>query len=217
MKANYLIIDDHQLFAEALELLLSRLEGMSCAEKFSSAENALNYCRINTTDLIFLDLQMAGLNGVDFLVQFRKEYPNIPVIVLTMVQDPVVVFKVMEAGASGYLAKNCSFQQLKEAVLSVLKGDIYLESSMAERIERLHLAHNERQETRNFDDPVNQLSERQLEILKLVAQGYTYLEIARMTGLSPYTVRTHRNNINQKLGFKNTAAVIKYCTDMGMI
>lgn len=190
---------------------------MICVGQLDSPDTVLARCASEKIDLIFLDLQMPGYNGVDFLIRFRKSYPKIPVMVLTMIQDPVVVFKVMEAGANGYLAKNCSFSQLSNAVQTIINGGVYLDLDMSEKIDRLEQSHNERIEKRNYEDRTNQLSERELEILKLVAQGYTYLEIAEMTKLSPYTVRTHRNNINQKLGFKNSAAAIKYCTDMGII
>lgn len=216
MKFNYIIIDDHQLFTEALELLLSKIPQLIFCGSFQNGNDAENFIQRIKPDLCILDLQMPGKNGMQLIGEFRQQFPRMAILVVSMVHDPLVIAKAFDQGAHGFVPKNTSFEQINLAIQNLLKGGTYLSEEYRKEVEKLKNLHQSNEPLASLKQG-HTLSEREIEILKLVAKGLTSELIADQLCLSPLTVKTHRRNINQKLGVKNTAAVISFCNELGII
>ncbi|TNE78641.1 MAG: response regulator transcription factor [Bacteroidetes bacterium] len=217
MSQKFSIVEDHRLFAQALAGLIVQVGDYVLHDIYSDSETAKRELLAHPPDLVFLDLVMPDGNGLDLLVQLREAEFQVPVIVVSMLKDSLVISKAMDAGAMGFIPKNTDFEELEQAMAAVLSGKVYLSTSLQQEIQQLSEHHNADWESRNLDEKVNQLSKRELEIVKLVAHGYTNAEIGEQLFLSSLTVKTHRHNILKKLGLRNSAALVKLATELGWI
>jgi DNA-binding NarL/FixJ family response regulator len=196
--------------------MLKEIDYMECSGIFHTVEDAFPFLSANATDIIFLDLNLPGSNGMDLIVKLRAHGIVSKIVVVSMITDELVILKALEAGANGFISKNTDFEELLTAIKEVMAGRQFLHAHFQLEIDRLNDKHNADWHIRNTDARINALSERELEVLKHIVKGFTNKEIAEILILSPLTIKTHRTNILRKLGLKNSAALAHYATSLGI-
>ncbi len=198
-----LIVDDHTMFINGLRLLLSAMPGFEVSGVASNGQQALEHLAGNETDIILMDVNMPVLNGYQTTFQVRQQYPEVKIIILSMLADELSVAKLLEAGAHGYLFKNADEEELLEALETVGENAIYITREIRDKIclSRKNALANEE---------AVKLSSREMDIARLIMEGYTNTEISDKLFISVRTAETHRKNILAKLNLKNTASLVKY-------
>jgi two-component system, NarL family, invasion response regulator UvrY len=198
-----LVADDHPILRRGLkEILLRELDGATCGEA-GTADQVLSEVESQEWDLLILDVTMPGRSGLDVLRDLRGLRPQLPVLVLSMHPEDQLGKRALKAGASGYMNKESAPEELIEAVQKVLEGRVYVSPVLAERL-ALDLREN-------CGRPLHDtLSEREFEVLRMLASGKTVSEIAAELHLSVPTVSTHRAHILAKMNMTTTAALITY-------
>ncbi len=212
MSIKILIADDHQLFREGLINLLSDSSEIEVIAQAEDGKEAIIKARKFNPDIVIMDIGMPVMNGVEATEILKKELPDIKVIAISMYSDKHFIKGMLEAGASGYLLKSCTYDQLIEAINAVYSGKKYLSNKITEVIIHDYLGKEE--EIPN-NDP--KLSERESEILKLFAEGKTSREISELLFVSVKTVSTHKQHILNKLELKTTTDLVKYALKKGII
>ncbi|RLB17171.1 MAG: DNA-binding response regulator [Deltaproteobacteria bacterium] len=211
MTIRIVIADDHRIIREGL---CSLLNGEADLEVVGQAENgreAVRLARDLSPEVVLLDVSMPDLNGVEATGQIVTECPRVKVIALSMHKDEHFVAGMLLAGASGYLLKDCCFDELAGAVRSVVGGGLYLSPGITHVVVKHYIDHlMEREEV--LRPP---LSSREKEVLQLVAEGKTSKEIAVTLCISEKTVETHRRHIMEKLGLNSVADLTKYAIRTG--
>lgn len=212
MSIKILIADDHQLFREGLINLLSDSSEIEVIAQAEDGKEAIIKAKKFNPDIVIMDIGMPVMNGVEATGILKKELPDIKVIAISMYSDKHFIKGMLEAGASGYLLKSCTYDQLIEAINAVYSGKKYLSNKITEVIIHDYLGKEE--EIPN-NDP--KLSERESEILKLFAEGKTSREISELLFVSVKTVGTHKQHILEKLELKTTTDLVKYALKKGII
>jgi len=212
MSIRVIIADDHKLFREGLVNLLSDSADIEIVAEAENGNDVFHKAKELKPDIVIMDIGMPVLNGVDATKILIRELPDIKVIALSMHSDKQYIKGMLEAGASGYLFKNCTYNQLIDAINSVNNGKIYLGDEITEVVVHDYLGKEGR--IINTD---HELSERELEILKLIADGKSTREVGEILFISIKTVGTHKQNILEKLKLKNTAGLVKYALKKGII
>ncbi len=197
-----IIADDQNLFSAGLKQLLEN-EGNISVRIADNGMKLLSHLRTELPDIVLLDLNMPGKNGFEILEEIRTKYPDLLIAVLTSYKDVKFTEKAFHAGANAYLSKDVSTEELREVVFNTHNRKFYIGEDIRRRAE---------QDTLKADNFVKNLfiTEREKEILKYIVNGKTASETAKRLHISPYTVRTHRKNLMNKLNVGNTAELIKY-------
>jgi len=194
-----LIVEDHALVCEAMVQTLSRLEpGIECVEARGSEEALARLEESSDWDLAVVDLMLPGLNGFALLGVMAKRFPDVPAMVVSGLDDAVSVQRALKAGASGFVPKSCSGEELRRAVRTVLDGGVYVPAIEAAKASRAGMPVSER-----FG-----LTNAQARVLELLAQGKTNREIADLLGLSEGTVKVHMSAIFRALKVRSRAQVL---------
>jgi DNA-binding NarL/FixJ family response regulator len=198
-----LIADDHPVFRQGLRQILNEASDMVVTDEVSDGLEVLGRVRAGCCDVILLDISLPGRNGIDILKQLKKERPKLPVLMLTMHPEEQYAIRALKAGASGYLTKESTPDELITAIRKVSAGGKYVSSSLAET-----LAY----ELGRMDEkaPHETLSDREYQIILLIASGKTVTEIAESLSLSIKTVSTYRSRILEKMRMKNNAELTYY-------
>ena len=198
-----LIADDHPVVRRGLkDILVRELEGAICGEA-GNAQQVLSEVQNQDWDLVILDVMMPGRSGLDVLRDLKRLLPKLPVLVLSMYPEDQLGKRMLRAGASGYMNKESAPEELIKAVRRVLAGGVYVSSALAERL-ALDLHENA---TRPLHET---LSDREFEVLRMIALGKTVTQIAEELHLSVPTVSTHRAHILEKTNMTTTAELIRY-------
>lgn len=207
------IADDHAVLRSGLRLLLEKQADLSVVGEASSGLATLALAEELQPDLIILDLSMPGLGGLDALPSLRRIAPQAKILVLTMHDDPQYLHKVLAEGASGYILKKAADVELITALRAVLGGDIYVHPAMTRALINGEVIEDQQSK----QDPWSMLSDREKEVLKLVALGYTSAEIAEQLALSSKTIDTYRSRGMDKLGFQTRAALVRFTIQKGIL
>lgn len=216
MSKKFLIIDDHNLFAEAFELMIKFSLNYSCVGIISTLAQ-LKECLKNEVDLVFLDINMPDFSGIDAIPVIKNMQANTKILIVSMVNNPLVILKALDAGANGYISKNTNGDEIELAIKTIFNNGVYIPQDMKLLVEQLDQKHGSGFEQRNVDEKLNSLSKREHQILKLIAFGYTNKEIAEQLFLSELTTKTHRTNILRKLGLKNSSALTHFAHQIGWL
>ena len=201
-----LVVDDHPLFRHGLVQLLSSDEGFSVCGESGSAPEALSLIRKLKPHLVIADVGLKGPSGLELTKSIRAEFPRMPVLILSMHDEPTYAVRSLRAGANGYVTKQDALGSVLIAVREVIDGHVYLSPSMAsEVISNVVLTKRE-----PGANPTDGLSDRELEILERIGKGEEVKEIAKALNLSPKTVETHRAHIKEKLHLANARQVARY-------
>ena len=214
-KIRILIADDHTLVRDGIRSLLALTADIEIVGEAADGREAVEKVRQLVPDIVLMDLAMPIMGGLEATRRIRKEFPATKVLVLTQYDDSEYVIPVIEAGARGFVTKMSSSSELASAIQAVYKGDSYLSPSAAAALveERQQKTTAEGEEK----DPYQQLTDREREILKLVAEGHTAREIADMLVVSPKTVEWHRTSLMNKLNIHNKTDLIKFAIRKGLI
>ena len=212
MKIKVLIADDHQLFREGLINLLSQSQEINLVGHADNGKDAYEKAVIYSPDVILMDISMPVMGGEEATRLVKKQMPQVKVIALTMHSDKHYIKSMLEAGVDGYLFKNCTYNQLIDAIKTVSSGKKYLSGDITETLINDYL--NKETDKENNQ---SELTERELDVLKLYAEGKTTREISDTLFVSIKTVGTHRQHIMEKLDIKTTVEMIKYALKKGII
>lgn len=210
-----LLVDDHAVLRAGLRALLSQQAGFRVVGEAETGLQALKLAEQTQPDLILLDLNMPGLAGLDALPTLRKTAPQARVLILTMHADPLYLRQALKRGAAGYLLKKAADVELLSAIKAVMRGEVYVHPAMTRTL--LEDALDAPLEARDDADLWDDLSEREQDVLRLVALGYTSAEIAEQLSISPKTVDTYRARGMEKLGLKTRAALVRYALQKGLL
>jgi DNA-binding NarL/FixJ family response regulator len=202
------LVDDQQLFRSGLAGLIKSVPGFTL---LSEAENGKIFIEQleNTSpfpDIALIDMEMPVMNGVELNAALQKNYPSIKVIVLSTYNQERFIAKMIEAGACGYLTKNCEVEELKTAIYSTYKNGFYFNQDMLAAMRKT--SQYKEADLKNISNVAIELTAREKEILILLCKEYSNIEISERLFISPRTVEGHRNNLLQKTGCKNTAGLV---------
>lgn len=201
---HILIIDDHPIVRQALKHLLEEEPERQISVDVSEGNEALNAIIAFPPDLVLLDLALKTGDGLSLTRSIRAQYPNLPILMLSLHNEALFAERALRAGASGYIMKSESPEKLLDAIRHVLHGGIYLSRAM-----RQSILHKIKGDAVNKDaHAIDRLSDRELEVFQLIGQGYSTHQIADMLELSVKTIETHRAHIKKKLDFPNNTVLI---------
>ena len=213
-KIKILIADDHKIVRVGLRGILEREEDITVIAEAEDGSQVLEILKENVTDVILMDIDMGRTNGIATTQKVKATYPDVHVLALTMHEERDHIIGMLEAGASGYLLKNAGREELLTAVHTVVKGDSYFSNQVSATLLQAITNIKRKAPQSNHNTP---LTDREIEVLQLIAQEYSNGEIAEKLFISIRTVDTHRRNILDKLQVKNTAGLVKYAIEKALL
>lgn len=205
-----LIADDHAIVRQGLRQILSETDDLVVAGEADDGAQALHLARSQQWDVFLLDVSMPNRNGIDTLKQLKKEFPRLPVLILSMHPEEQYAVRALKAGASGYLTKQSAPEQLVTAIRKVAGGKKYLSPAVAEQLADAIAGDGEQ-------PPHELLSDREYEVLKLIAAGRPLTQIAEELNLAVATISTFRARIIEKTGLRSNAEMIRYGIEHGLL
>jgi len=213
-----ILVDDHLLVRNGIKMLLYTHSEIEVIADMENGHDVLSYLSSNNVcDILISDIDMPRMNGLDLAKQIQMNYPSIKVIFLSMLNEQKQLLQAFDFGAHGYLIKNINYDELLFAITHIHKGGKYICDQLSQQL--LEQLNNQP----NFVDKVGEtilhleMSERELEVLYLISEGLTNIEIAEKLFLSKRTVEGHRQNLIDKTGTKNSASLIKYAVLNGLV
>jgi two-component system response regulator NreC len=210
MSIRLLIVDDHQLVRSGLRRLLEAEEDIEVDDEAGTAYDAIRLARLHKPDVILLDVVMPGGSGLDAIPEILEAAPAAKVLALSMQDDPSYVRQAFAAGASGYVLKEAADDELLAAIREVAGGGNYVDHQLGARLAAFDVKASAAKEA----DP---LSDREREVLRLLALGYTNQEISQQLFISVRTAETHRARIMQKLGLSTRAELVRVAIHRGLL
>jgi two-component system, NarL family, response regulator NreC len=214
-RKRVLIADDHALVREGIVAFLKLCDEVEVVAEASDGVEAIEKTNKLRPDIVIMDINMPKLGGLEATVEIKKAHPEIKVLVLTQYEDREYISRFLKAGVSGYLLKKAVGSDLIAALKAIIRGELYLYSSVASEVvkEYLHGGVPKIDAT----NPYEKLTDREKQVLKLVAEGSTHKEVAELLHISVKTVIAHQTNIGEKLGIHNRAGLIKFAIQKGII
>lgn len=204
MAIRLIIADDHKIFREGLINLLSVSGNIEIIDQAENGRQAIEKADLLNPDILIMDIGMPILNGIEATNILHKKKPDIKVIALTMYAEKHFIKGMFDAGAYGYLFKNCAYEELIDAITMVYNGKKYVSDKITEILIDDYIGKP------SIEGKESNLSKREVEILKLIAEGKSSKEISELLFVSIKTVGTHRKNVLDKLGLNTTADLVKY-------
>ncbi len=213
-KKKILIADDHALVREGIAAFLKLCDDVEVIAEASDGIEALEKAEKFRPDIVLMDINMPKLGGLEATIEMKKLHPDIKVLVLTQYEDREYISRFLKAGVSGYLLKKAVGSDLIAALKAVGRGELYLYSSVASEVVAGYLQGDKRD---LMEAPYEKLSDREKQVLKLIAEGHTHKEVADMLSISVKTVIAHQTNIGEKLGIHARTGLIKFAIQKGII
>jgi DNA-binding NarL/FixJ family response regulator len=210
-----LIADDHEIFLDSLSMLIATFPDVEVVGNCKNALEVLDFLQNQTIDLLVTDYKMPQMSGIELTLQLRQKYPQIKVLMLSVSEEAEMIREAFQAGVWGYMMKKSGKGELQKAVESIKNGQRYFSESVVFELMRLGLTDNIPQN--EISQEFNKLTEREIEIIKLIVNELSSQEIAEKLFIAPKTVETHRHNILKKLGLKNTVGLTKYALKNGLV
>ncbi|MGJ7920651.1 response regulator [Neobacillus sp. LXY-4] len=210
-----LIVDDHAHAREAIREQLSEYEDFTIIGEARSGEEAIFLSDQLHPDLILMDINMPDLDGLKTTKLIKERHPNIKIVILTVSEDSTHLFEALKQGAQGFLIKKVNPGDWYPYLKSVVSDNIPVSYELVNEVIQTISSHPRKSSTHTH--PANPLSQREMEILKLVAKGYTNKEISNMIFISEYTVKNHLKNITKKLDIKNRVHLTRYAIENGWV
>jgi DNA-binding NarL/FixJ family response regulator len=202
------IVDDHPVIIEGIHSLLMNEADIEWAGQAMNGQSCLGFFINNQADVVLMDISMNGMDGIELCALMKEKYPHVMILGLSTFNQGLYIKKMMENGASGYILKNSSKEELIEAIHAVHGGSIYFSGEVGQALKDYQ---------KSSTNVVPVLTGREKEILGLIAEGYTNPQIAEKIFLSQFTVDSHRKNLLAKLNVKNTATLIKFAVEHKLI
>ncbi|GAB3522946.1 response regulator transcription factor [Emticicia fontis] len=210
-KLKILIVDDHQILIDGIEAMLQDVDNFEVVDKLLDGKLALSYLAHNQVDILLTDLYMPKMTGIELTQKVKKDFPEVKVLALSVSYDVSIVHDLMDAGISGFILKTIGRGELIEAINEVSKGNVYFSREVSNEILRSLANRNDSEEE------TYRLTDREIEILKLIAQEFSNADIAKQLYISERTVETHRKNIYRKTNTKTIVGLIKYAVERKLI
>lgn len=210
MSIRLLLADDHRIFSDSLSLFLASLEGVEVVGQVNNGKQVLAFLEDYPVDVVLSDLHMPYMNGVELILQMRRRFPTVRVLVLTMAEDRAHISEALQAGAAGYLLKSVGKDELAKALVTIAAGQPYISEQALQELYR---------QPELTDEVVNlltALTNREIDVIKLIAQEHNSNQIAEKLFISLNTVETHRKNLFKKLNVKNSLGLIKFALKHGL-
>lgn len=205
------IADDHQVVIDGLKSILDNVEDIEVVGECLNGVQVIEYLESNELpNIILLDINMPEMNGVETTRIIRRDFPMVQTLILSMYDTPEFIRNVVNAGASGYVLKNTNKNDLLAAIRTVSHGEKYYASDVVSVV----MDSMRKNESGNLN---MEITEREKEVMRLIADGLTTNEIADKLFISAHTVNTHRKNLLSKLNIKNTASLVRYALDQGIV
>ena len=212
MTINILCVDDHAVIRSGLHMILDSEEDVKIIAEAETAEEAIKLAASTLPNVILMDIHLPDMNGIEATRIIKALHPEIAIVALTINEDEEYFFKMLEAGASGYVPKRAAPEELLTAIRAAAENEVYIYPSLAKLLVRDFLNHPEQKEEEHHG-----LTDRELELLAHLADGATNNEIADTLSISPKTVARHRENIMRKLNLRNRTELVKFAIRKGII
>jgi DNA-binding NarL/FixJ family response regulator len=207
-----ILVDDHTLVRAGIRSLMDGMEGFNVVAEASDGREALAAIVLHKPDIVLMDIAMKNLNGLETTVQIKRDFPDTRVIILSMHATGDYVQQAIRAGASGYLLKDAATAELGIAVQAVMRGEVYLSPAVSKQVVESYMLR-----PGGDKSSVEQLTPRQREVLKMIAEGHSTKEIAYRMGVSVKTVETHRTQLMERLDIRDVAGLVRYAIRVGLI
>ncbi|MBN2728308.1 MAG: response regulator transcription factor [Bacteroidales bacterium] len=211
-----LIVDDHQIMIDGIRSMLEGNTSITIAGEANNGLQALEFLSNHPVDVVLMDVEMPVMNGIDASVKIKDLYPQTKILALTTYDEKSIINAMLDVGVNGYILKNINRAVLVNAIETVATGKTYLGSDV-----KIAMVRNKSIEAKvntiTEELPKENLSDREMEVLKAIVNGLSNKEIANTLFISPKTVETHRNNIMKKLEVHNTASLVKVAIKSGLI
>lgn len=212
MSIRIVLADDHTMFLSGLRTLLEKEPDLEVVAKVKDGREAIRVVHEKRPDLVVMDVSMPGMNGIEATRQITAKLPRVKVLCLSMHSEEQFVTAVLEGGASGYLLKECAFDELLTAIRTVMANQIFLSPTITTTVVQNYRA----QRGATQPSPVSPLTDREREVLQLIAEGHSTKDIAARLHLSVKTIDTHRHRIMDKLSIHSVAGLTKYAIRRGL-
>lgn len=212
MAYEIVVVDDHKLMRDGVKTIVERGADFHVAAEADNGSDALQMCKKLKPDIVLMDIGLPGMNGIEATQEILRHCPDTRVVILSMYDDENSVLSAIRSGARAFVVKNASSTDLLDALRTVAKGGSYLSSQVSDRLlTRIQSGNLEPKES-----PLQALSPRELQVLRLVAEGKTSKDIAEMLDLGLQTVRTYRKTMMKKLGVNNVAGLTQVALAAGL-
>jgi len=209
-----LLVDDHEVVRSGLRMLLEGEEDVEIVGEAGTAGDAITQVSTVKPDVVLMDIGLPDLSGIDATKEIKRLWPEIAVVSLTIHEDEEYFFKMLEAGASGYVPKRAAPEELLTAIRVAACGEVYLYPSLAKLLVKDFISNDPKE---NREDTLDGLTPREKEVLTFLAEGESNREIALKLSISPKTVSRHRENIMRKLSFHSRTELVRYAIRKGII
>jgi DNA-binding NarL/FixJ family response regulator len=206
VKRKVLIVDDHPIFCLGMSELINKEDDLFVCGSIESAKKACSAIKELSPDLAIIDISLKDGNGIDLVQEIKKQYSNLPMLVLSMYDESLYAERALMAGASGYIMKQEAIPSVVKAIRHVLGGDIYASSTVKEKVFKRLMS----PQSSDSASPLDVLTNRELEVLRLIGEGFSTKEIADRLHLSIKTIGTYRENIKEKLSLKHFTGLVKF-------
>ena len=213
-KIRVLVVDDHTIVRDGICALLSLVEDIEVVGEAANGNEALEKVKELTPDVVLMDMSMPIMGGLEATRRICKEFPKTKVLILTQYDDKEYVLPVIAVGASGFISKASASSELAAGIRSTYRGESFLSPSVAKFLIE---DYQQVASLRDLSDPYEQLTDRERDVFKLVAEGYSNQEIADMLTISPKTVEGHKTSLMAKLDIHNRVDLVKYALRKGII
>ncbi len=206
-----LIADDHQMFIDGIKSLLRKDKRFVFVKEALNGAEAFDFISSNEVDLVITDISMPGMSGTELTKKIKQDFPNVKVLVLSMFKEKSIINEIVKAEAEGYILKNTGREELVSAIEKIVDNGTYYSHEV---LSQLILKNSKVQKKSEFN---TSLTERELEIIRLIAEELTTAEIADKLCISPRTVDTHRKNILEKTNSKTIVGLMKFIFENGIL
>jgi two-component system response regulator NreC len=213
-KTRIMIADDHALMREGIIAFLKFYQDIEIVGEASNGLEAIEKAETLKPDVILMDVSMPELGGIEATLEIKKRMPDMKILILTQYSDKEYVSRLLKAGVAGYILKQAVGTDLISAIRAVAKGESYLYSSIASKVISGYLGKSSEVAV---EDPYEKLTDREKQVLKLIAEGHSHKEVASLLDISVKTVIAHQTNISEKLDLHSRAALIKFAITKGII
>jgi DNA-binding NarL/FixJ family response regulator len=208
-KTKFLVLDDHPVFRDGLVILIESNKDYRVVAQAGTIAEAMDSLRESRPDIILVDISLPTENGLLFVRSVKKNYPDIPVLIISMHDEIIYAERSLRAGARGYVMKQAASTVMLTAIRTVLEGKVYLSKAMQNRIMENMTAANIDDDTKTMST----LTEREIDILEYIGQGYSVSEIAKLLFLSVKTINSYRDHIKEKLQLVNAAEIRRFAIE----
>ncbi len=219
-KVRILIADDHSVVRSGIRMVLQSSPEFTVIAEAEDGEEAVELAAKHKPEVVVMDISMPQLNGIEATAKMKQNDPNIKVIILTVHADEEYVFQILRAGASGYVLKSAGKKEIFAAIRSAISGERFFSPGISNLIIEGFINRTKEPTPKpvaNTGSGKQQLTKREIEVLEYIAQGYTNRKIADTLFLSVRTVNTHRTNLMQKLDIHDTARLVRYAIETGLV